>query len=307
MNRSQARVIDPILSTVASGYRNAEYVGTTLMPMIGCPKSGIRLMKFGKEGFIKYNMRRAPGAKTARVQYGYASDPVALLQDALDGQVPREWLRDSEDIPNLNLGTRAINLVMNSMHLGLETEIAEIAVDATNYGVNNKVSLTGTDMWTDTNSKLKNQMNSYKEAVRSQIGVYPNKLVLTPGDYNACIEHPEVRDQFKYTSSESITPDMLARFFDLDKVVVGKSVWTPDADSPLQDCWTSSVLGYVPPEGERAMGVPSYGYTYVLDDHPMVEEAWFDKDAKSWIYPAEFERRPYLTGMEAGYLIQGAS
>lgn len=307
MNRSQVRVVDPILSAVASGYKNAAYVGTTLMPIISCPKSGIRLMKFGKEAFIKYNMRRAPGGKTATVQYGYASDPVALVQDALNGKVPREWLRDSEDIPGVNLGTSAVRTVMNTLHLGLEIEIAEIAVDANNYGANNKVALSGTDMWSDSNSKLKKQMNTYKEAIRSKIGVYPNKMVLTPSDFNALDEHPEIRDQFKFTSSESITPEMIARFFDLESVVVGKSVWTPDETTEMSDCWSSTVLAYVPPEGERSMGVPSYGYTYVLDQHPLVEEAYFDKDTKSWIYPAEFERRPYQTGMEAGFLIQGAS
>ncbi|MGH1429763.1 MAG: hypothetical protein ACRBB4_01465 [Neptuniibacter sp.] len=307
MNRSQARVIDPILSAVASGYKNAAYVGTTLMPIISCPKSGIRLMKFGKEAFIKYNMRRAPGAKTARVQYGYASDPVALVQDALEGVVPREWLRDSNDIPGVNLGKTAVNNVMNSMYLGLEIEIAEIAVDANNYGANNKVTLSGADMWTDSNSKLKKQMNIYKEAIRSKIGVYPNKCVMTPEDFNACTEHPEVNDKFKYTSSESITPAMLARFFELEELVVGGSVWTPDSDTAMSDCWSSTVLAYVPPVGERSMGVPSYGYTYVLDQHPLVEEAYFDKGTKSWVYPAEFERRPYQTGMEAGFLIQGAS
>lgn len=308
MNRSQVRVVDPVLSAVASGYKNAAYVGTMLMPIISCPKSGIRLMKFGKEAFIKYNMRRAPGGKTAAIQYGYASDPIALVQDALHGVVPREWLRDSDEIPGVNLGTTAINNVMNSMHLGLETEIAEIATNATNYGTNNKITLTGSDQWTSPDSKLKKQMNAYKESVRSVIGVHPNKLVLTPGDYDACTEHPEVKDQFKYTSSESITPAMLARFFDLDEVVVGKSVWTPDEETALSDCWGSTVLAYVPPAGERSMGVPSYGYTYVLDGHPLVEEAFFDKkDTKSWLYPAEFERRPYQTSNEAGFLIQGAS
>ncbi|MGI1671986.1 MAG: major capsid protein [Neptuniibacter sp.] len=307
MNRSQSRVVDPVLSAVASGYKNATYVGTTLMPIISCPKSGIRLMKFGKEAFIKYNMRRAPGAKTATVQYGYAADPVALVQDALNGKVPREWLRDSADIPGVDLGKTAINTVMNSMHLGLEIEIAELAVDANNYGANNKIVLSGTDKWTSPDSKLKQQMNSYREAIRAQIGVYPNKCIMTPTDFNACTEHPEVKDKFKYTSSESVTPALLAKFFELEELEVGKSVWTPDENTAMTDCWSSTVLAYVPSVGERSMGVPSYGYTYVLDSHPMVEEAYFDKDSKSWIYPAEFERRPYQTGMEAGFLIQGAS
>lgn len=307
MNRSQARVIDPVLSTIALGYRNARYVGLSLMPVINCPKSGVRLIKFGKESFVKYNMRRAPGSDTATVQYGYASDPIALVQDSLNGKVPREWLRDTQDIPLINNATRAINNVMNSVHLGLEIEIAEIAVDPTNYGNNNKVTLSGTDMWTNESSKLQQQMNAYKEAVRAQIGIDPNKLTLTPGDFNACKEHPEVKERFKYTSAESITAEMLANFFELDEVVVGKAVWTPDETSDLRDIWTASVLAYVPPESDREMDSPSFGYTYVLDDHPLVEEPYYNKGKKSWMYPVEYERRPYMTSQAAGFLIQGAS
>lgn len=307
MNRSQARVVDPVLSTVALGYSNARYVGTTIMPVVMCPKSGVRLIKFGKEAFVKYNMRRAPGANEKEVQYGYASDPIALVQDSLSGKVPREWLRDSDGMPNVSLGTQAVNSVMNSMHLGLEIEIAQIATNADNYSANNKIALAGEDVWTDPASKLSEQMTSYKEAIRSQIGIKPNKLILSPGDFNACKAHPEVVERFKYTSAESITTQMLAAFFELDEVEVGETVWTPDVDSDLQDCWGSTVLAYVPPQGERNMGVPSYGYTYVLDGHPMVEEAWYKKDNKSWMYPVEYERRPYQTSMAAGFLIQGAS
>jgi len=307
MNRSQARVIDPVLSSVAQGYRNARFIGTELMPIIYCPKSGVKLMKFGKEAFMKYNMRRSPGGQVARVQYGYATDPVALVQDSLEAVVPREWLRDTQDVPNVNNGTKAINLVMMSVMLGLEIEIAEIVTNAANYGANNKVTLTSTDKWTDPASKLKNQIDAYKEAVRSKIGIYPNTLQLTPSDFTACTNHPEVINQFKYSTSESITVEMLAKFFDIEKVVVGKSVWTPNESSDFQDCWTASTLAYVPPEGERDMGVPSYGYTYTLDDHPLVEEPYYDKGIKSWLYPTEYERRPYLTSMEAGFLIQGAS
>lgn len=307
MNRSQVRVVDPVLSKVAQGYRNARFIGQTLMPIIGCPKSGVQLIKFGKEAFIKYAMRRAPGSKVARVQYGYGAEPVSLVQDALEGVVPREWLRDSADIPNVNLGTRAINNVLNSVHLGLEIEIASIACDASNYDADHKIAVAGADKWTDGGSKLSLQMQQYKEAVRATTGAEPNVLTLTPGDFNACKVHPEVVERFKYTSAESITTDMLAAFFELDTVEVGKAIWTPDESRPFQDVWTQSVLAYVPHEGERSMDVPSYGYTYVLDEHPLVEEAYYDKSVKSWIYPVEYERRPYMTGMGAGFLIQNAS
>ena len=55
------------------------------------------------------------------------------------------------------------------------------------------------------------------------------------------------------------------------------------------------------------MATPSFGYSYILDQHPLVEAAYWDRDSKSWLYGVEMERRPYMTGMSAGFLIENAS
>ena len=51
MNTAEARVIDPILSTHAQGYRNAEYIGHLILPIADIPVRGMRVLKFGKDSF----------------------------------------------------------------------------------------------------------------------------------------------------------------------------------------------------------------------------------------------------------------
>lgn len=308
MSRANARVVDPVLSRTAQGYHNQEFVGQHLMPFVDISRSGVRLMKFGKEAFQKFMTRRAPGAKTQRVQYGYASEPIALFQDALEGQVPREWLRDAQDLPGVNHQVTAINNVMQSIMLGHESDVAALALNVANYGVNNTVALTpGTDDWVTDGVNIAAQIRTYKEAIRAQIGAYPNVILFSPSDWNALAENSDVRDRFKYTSSDSLTTAMAARYLEVEHVYVGKSVTVADPSSDFEDLWTSTVMAYVPPESQRNIAVPSYGYSYRLEGHPMVEEGYYDKSCKSWIYPVEYERRPYLTGMNAGFLIRNAS
>ncbi len=304
MNKAQVRVVDPVLSNIALGYKNAMFVGLWLFPYVTVFKSGGRVIKFGKEAFIKYLMRRAPGAKTARVQYGYAADPFALFQDSLEGKVPREWLREAAGLPTIAQETTAINSVMKSMLLGLEFEQAAIACDVNNYGVNNQITLVATEHWNDGGDPGAN-VREWKAAVRDQIGVEPNTLVLTADDWDVLAENPIVKDRFKYTSADSLTEEMAARYFQIDRVVKAAGLMAANEDAALQHIWTASVLAYVPPEGERAMGVPAYGYTYMLPDHPLAEESYFDKSEKSYIYPCEFERAPVLASPEAGFHIQG--
>jgi hypothetical protein len=304
MNKAQVRVVDPVLSNVALGYKNLEFVGSILFPFVEIAKSGVRLIKFGKESFIKYNMRRAPGADVAEIQFGYASDPVALVQDSIAAKVPREWLRESSDLPTVQMETTAVNNAMRVMMLGLEFEQAEIACDAANYGANNKVTLGAGEHWDDGGDPGAN-IREWKAAVRDQIGASPNTLVLTSDDWDVLAENPIVKDRFKYTSADSLTEEMAARYFQVQNVVHASALMAANEDAALEKIWTASVLAYVPPESERSMGTPAYGYTYRLQDHPLVEEGYFRKRNKSWIYPMEYERRPYQTSMSAGFHIQG--
>lgn len=303
MNRGQARVIDPVLSSVALGYGDPEFIGSKLFPEVVSPAFGARVIRFGKEEFLQYQLRRAPGSKTQRVQFGYAADPIALVQDSLEGKVPREFLRDAAQVPNIDLASRAVRNTMRIVRRALEIEQAGIAQNTANYDANHRVALAGTDRWDNAGSSPRTQMNAYREAIRSTIGTYPNVLELPAKAFSALADHAQLRDQFKYTDAKSLTPEMLAAYFGVDEVVIGKSVYADSETSAFTDVWSSAVLAYVPTQ-DRAVDVPSYGYTYYSEGHPLVEEPYFEKNEKSWIYPVEFERRPYVTGLQAGFLIQ---
>ncbi|WP_445364400.1 hypothetical protein ACJJIQ_09065 [Microbulbifer sp. ANSA003] len=306
MNNQQVRVIDPILTTHAQGYRHQTHVGIVLFPRAPVAVSGGQILEFGKEAFRLYNARRTPGSSTKRVQYGHAGKPFALVQDALEGMVPREHLRDASQVPGINLGQRAVNNTMGSLSLTLEVEQAELARNPDNYDNDHKVDL-ASSQWTDDNNNPCKDIRTGQEAVRESIGMDANTLLLSAKGFAAMRENPYVLERFKYTSKDSITAAMIAALLDIDKVEVGKAV-SADANDKFSDVWgTDAILAYVaPPGGDNSADAaePSYGYTYTMDGHPLVEEAYYDNNAKSWIYPVTYERRPVLSGITAGYLMR---
>lgn len=309
VNTRTAAVIDPILSTHARGYRNSEFVAEALFPRATVGNRNMRVIKFGKEAFRMMNTRRAPGADKKRVQYGFASDPISLVQDALEGVVPIEHMEEALAVPGINLGQGAINQVLDIVDLGLEYESAQLARNAANYDGNHKLALVGAARWTNAASTPQADMDAGKEAVRGSIGRYPNTLVLGPTSFNALKRHAAIKDQFKYTGRESITAEMLAAYFDVKRVVVGKAVFLAEAaaDSAMaSDVWgNDAILAYVPEVGNNFQ-VPSFGYTYELLGYPQVEAPYFERQNDSWIYPTKTERRAYLTGAEGGFLFQNA-
>lgn len=303
MSVNQVRVIDPVLTEIAQGFRHVEHVGHTLFPTVSVQVSGGQVLEFGKESFKLYQARRAPGTATKRIQFGYLGKSFSMVQDALEGQVPREYLRDASRAPGVDLGQRAINSTMRALSLTLEFDQATLATTAGNYDADHTMTLTGVDKWSDGASDPAGDIDTGKEAVRASVGVYPNTLLLSAQAFNVIKEHPKVVERFKYTSRDSVTPDMLSALWDLKQVVVGKAVAFDDAGNDIDIWGNNAILAYVPNQSS-GMEDPSFGYTYTMQNHPLVEKAYYENNAKSWIYPITYERLPVLTGMLSGFLIQ---
>lgn len=306
MTPGQARVIDPVLTNVARGWKSQEFVGQNLFPFIPVGQRGGRVIQFGKEAFRLYQTGRAPGGSVSRVDYGYTNRTYGLKQDALAGKVPIELTEEAKAVPGINLGMQAVNSTMRIIQLGLEYQQATLARNAATYGTNNKSTLSGTSQWSDPASTPTKDIEEAKEAIRSAIGMYPNLLILGAPVFTGLKQHSEITDRFKYTSSKSITTDMLAGLWDLENVVVGKSVYA-DADDNFVNVWgKDAILAYVTPESLQAMGAPSFAYTYRLNGYPIAEEPYYDKDERSWIYPVIQETSPEIVGADAGFLFTDA-
>ncbi len=307
VSQSQARVIDPILANVAQGYQNGELVGLNLFPAVPVQVSGGQIIEFGREAFRLYNARRAPGGDTKRIQFGYLGKHFALLQDSLEGQVPREYLRDAKLVPGIDMGSRAVNSTMKALMLRLEWDQAQLATNPANYDVNHTVTLSGGSKWSTSTGNPLTDVDNGREQIRSTVGQYPNTMLMSAKAFVAAKNNPNVIARFQYNSSvpidgTSITTQMMAGLFNIDKVIVGKAITFDDANNST-DIWGNSVvLAYVP---DRPSGLeePSYGYTYTMEGNPMVEPAYYDQNTKSWIYPVNYERAPVLSGITSGFLV----
>lgn len=308
MTPNQVRVVDPILSEHARGYRQAQLVASALFPFADVSAYGGKVIEFGKESFKVYNSKRAPGTATKRVRFGYEGKPYAIVPSALEAVVPREHMRDASQVPGINLATRAVNVTLRSLLLEYEVDSANIATNAANYDANHKVALTGTDVWSDSSSDPASDVEDGREAVRDTIGLYPNTLVLSAKAYKNCRRHPKLIDRTASTGIRKVTIDLLRQIFEVDNVVVGGGVVAGD-DGAFGDVWgTGAVLGYVSPGADVDANIeePSYGYGYRIEQHPLVEVPYWDNNAKSWIYGVSNDVTPVLAGMQAGFLIQGA-
>lgn len=311
MNPGQARVVDPILSNYARGYRQRNLIATALFPLAPVAMYGGKIITFGKEAFRLYSSKRAPGTNTKRIQFGYQGDPYSIVPSALEAPVPRELMRDASVVPGIDLGSRAVSTVLRSLLLEHEYESATLARNAAKYDANHKVALVGTDRWTsDTSTPIADVMAA-REAIRSSIGVYPNTMEISASTYAALKDHPDLVGRTANNATRTVTVPLLQDVFEVKRIVVGEAV-VADATDAFGDVWgNDTVLAYVPENGTDATGQqlanseePSYGYTYLIEGHPLVETAYWDANAKSWIYGVSYDNAPVMSGMLAGFLLQ---
>lgn len=305
---SQARVIDPILSEIAQGYRNADMVGLNLFPAVPVMQRGGKIISFSKEDFLLYNTVRAPGAATKRVQFGYTSGQYALDQHALEAVAPWELQQEANAVSKINIASMAVRKTQNIIALRLEKAQADLATNAASYAASNKTTLSGTSQWSDFSgtSAPSKDIETAKEAIRAQIGRPGNTVIIGAQVMGKLRQHPAIIDRIKYTGRDTVTPDLLAALWGVDKVLVGGAVYS-DASGAMNDVWGKFVVVAYTQTGSVAdLGEPTYGYTYRLDGAPYVEQGYQDRNAKSDIYPVTDEVMPVLTAAIGGYLISAA-
>ena len=309
LSNAAARVIDPILSTVAQGYQNSAFVGPALFPTVSVGQRAGRIIQFGKESFFAYDTARAPGAAIKRINIGYGSGTYSIIDHALAGIVPREVQEEAEAVPGINLASATIRTVLDALRLRLEVEQAILATTAGNYNSSNKTTLSGTSQWSDLTNGVSDPIatiETAKEAIRAAIGKQPNVIVLGAAVMKSLRQHPKIIDRIKYTGRDVPSTDLLAALWGVNTVVVGEAIQSTDA-GVLSDVWGKFVVvAYTEQAGIADAGRPTFGYTYQLAGYPFVEPARYDADIRSWIYDVADAVKPVIAAQDAGYLISAA-
>ena len=301
---AEARVIDPVLSSVARGYKFEEFTFPHLFPIVPVGQRGGTIITFGTEEFRKRQTERAPGARIERLQFGYTGDTYALVQRALAGQVPVEHLEESAAEPGISRGMMAARKTMAAVGLQIELEAAELATTAANYPTDNTVKLAGDAKWSSDASNPLVAVEEAKEQVAQGIGMEPNVLILGTKAWRALRTHDIIRKEIYNTRAAAmVTTEHLAAILDVPKVMVARTRYQDAAGGDFVTAWgNNAVLAYADVSSLAEMGSPSFGYTYRLNGYPQSRMPYFDNEVNSWVYPIYCEDQPVIAGKVAGYL-----
>ena len=296
---SKLRVVDPVLTNLATGYTNEQFVGDQLMPFVLVDKEGGKIPLFGKEHFKVYSTERALRAKSNRINpEDIGSVDVAL--DEHDLEYPIDYREDAESA--FPLQARATNTVVEGIRLRHEVMVAEMVQNPANYSVGNKIALSGASRFTDDTSDPEGVVSDAKAAVRAKIVKEPNTMVIGYSTWRVLKRHPKLKAILSDTRSRLVQLADLREIFEIENIVIGRAVKASDA-GVTTDIWGDNmVLAYVPKaSGDRSPYEPSFGYTLRKKGNPVVDTR--TEDGKIELIRNTDIFRPFLLGADAGYLI----
>ncbi|MBZ0181788.1 MAG: major capsid protein [Melioribacteraceae bacterium] len=296
------RVVDEVLTNVARGYTNANFIGTHLFPIIKVSKEGGKIPQFNAEAFKIYNTERAIRAKSNRISPDGRSTIDYVLTEH-DLEYPMDYREIDEDIANLEL--HAANVTSEGIGLRLEKMIADLSQDSSNYPGDNVATLAPSDKFTEQTSNPFEIIDTAREAVRSKIARYPNTIVIGASTFAALKNHQAVLSRIKYTTHSILTEQLLRQLLDVENLHVGKAVYINDAGD-FVDVWNDNIiLAYVPEKKQnvsRNVYEPSFAYTLRKKSYPLVDK--YPEGGKVSVIRNTDIFVPKIVGADAGFLIE---
>lgn len=300
---SNLRAVDPVLSQLAIGYSNAEYIADFLFPMAMVRKEAGRIPKHTKQSFKLIATERALRAKSNRLTPDDRNF-IDFVMEEHDLSVPMDY-REEDESDDLDVEAGNTYLATEGIALRREKIAAGLAFDPANYAPTNKVTLGAGDKWTDPASNPIEVIREGREAIRRGIAKRPNSLALGATSFEALSEHPKMLERLTYAQLGVLTPQLLAAILKLDRVIIGDAISVSDDEATNSDIWGDSALLFYArpagPTGKRSVYEPNYGYTVgkkKIEVDKYVEEGGKLKNVRA---TAIF--KTLLVGADAGYLI----
>ncbi len=297
-----------IPATVMSvGFTNDQFVASEIAPPVRVPKTEFSYYEFSKTRFRIPQLLRAPKTEFKRGDIGVEVKTGETKEYGWEEPIDDSERTDFENDIDLEMekAEDATDIVL----LGYEKRVATLLRSTSNLTQN--ITLSGTSQFNDyTNSDPVGVFQTGRKTIHKATGKMPNLALISFPVFETLREHPKVRDHFKYTSSASITAEMLARFFELGRVVVAGALEDTAKEGQTESLdyvWGKDIImAYVAPRPGKYR--PSLAYTFwtPVKGQRRVVEMYREEKITSDILRVHEKDGEKLIHAKCGYLIKNA-
>lgn len=297
--------IDPVLTQIAVGYKQAEFISEKIMPVVWSDREGVQAPKFGKGSVVEYNTERAVGAASNIITLDAPSYLPVVLEEH-DLAAPVDYRQEAESL--FDEQAKATRRATAGVQLRQEIEAATLLQSKSVYENGHSKDLSLTTKWSDANANPVKDVADAKEVVRAACGVRPNVLVLGASVAYALSYHKALQDILGANERKLITPELLKVLFEVDEVLIGNAVSAPAPNKQTKDVWGNFAALIVRPtiqESGNDEGQPAFGYTFRRKGMPVVDR-YSDQGNKVELSRYTDIRKVAAVGGACGFLFEKA-
>lgn len=254
--------VDAILTNISIAYMQEadNFVASRAFPQIPVNKQSDKYFTYSQADFFRDQVQlRADGTPSAGTGYSlstatYAAEVYALHKDIGD------QVRQNADNP-IDPDMDATRFLTQQMLIRQEIDWASNAFAT---GIWDTDRTPGT-LWSSAGSTPIADIETGKQTVMTATGYVPNTLIISYKAFSALVDNADIVDRIKFTSQDSVTPDLLARVFNVDRCLIMSSIYNTAAEGATAAYAAvgdkDALLCYTP--RNPGLMVPSAGYQMV--------------------------------------------
>lgn len=255
--------IDSPLTNISVAYIQSveHYIATKIFPVVPVEKISDKYYIFNKEDWLRDEaQRRGDAEESAGSGFRLSKDSYNCDSWALHKDIGHKARANQDNM--LDLDRAATEYVTQRLLVKQERDFTEKYFQSGVWGTDYTPAAT----WDDyTSGDPIEDIEAAKEAVLSVTGLLPNTLVLGYSVFRQLKHHPTIIDRIKYTSSETVTTETLARLFEIERVYYAMAIYVTSPEGAATPTYAfthgdHALLAHV--AGSPALLTPSAGYTF---------------------------------------------
>lgn len=259
--RSQVH-IDAILTNISIAYMNDmdSFVASKVFPTVNVAKQSDKYFTYSQADFYRDQAQvRSGGTESAGSGYGLSTDTYSSQVYALHKDVD-DQVRANSDAP-LDPDQDATRFLAHQMMIRQERDWATNFFTTSVWGNDS----TPSTLWDASGSDPIADIQTGINTILSDTGYLANTLVLSYAAYKTLRNHPDIVDRYKYTSADSISPELIGKVVDIPRVMVMKGVYNSAVEGASASYGQigdkDALLCYVAPSA--GLMTASAGYNFV--------------------------------------------
>lgn len=298
-------VVDPALSNVSIKYTNDTFIADFVLPMVRVAKQTGKYYVYDKSNLRVDKTLRAAGSGANEIDTGLAPRGTFSCEDhSLKGFVADE-IQDQADAA-LNPLIDETENITEKMLLDRENSAATLLQNTSNLTQN--ITLASTAQWSDySNSDPIGDIRTARTTIHQNTFKKPNTLIIGKQVWDILVDHPQIIERVKYSQLGVITEELMARVFQVDKILVGEAGQNTAAEGQtdsLSYVWGKhAIVAYI--SQEIRIKMLTLGVTFTYSQRTV--KRWRDEDREgTYVRIGNDNYQQAIIAATAGYLIKNA-